>query len=197
MTNEQRSALTNRLKKWLVAYLRTAPRDRPDGLGEWLYRKFEVGPRGDDRWLEVSTCTIQSFAPHLVERLIQQKEIIPRSCAPAIEANPIALEAYIWKLYNRDRLRLQCAFERAATIESEDAAHKWTLIDCMNFGLGGDRDNLALKDLLHYISDAVWYHSNAWYTVHVEKRLPPLVLDPTSWHVSQRDEWMRINTVDV
>ena len=195
MTAGQRSALKERLQKLLFTYLRTAPRDRPDVLGDWLYRKFKVGPRNDNSGLEVKTCAITSFRMDKVEHLIEQNMIVPRCCAPTIEADPVALEEYIWRLYDRDTERLQCARARAAIIESRDAAHMWALTDCMNFGLGGDQNNLALKDLLQYISDAVWYHSNAWYTVHVEKRLPPLVLDQTSWHVSQRDDWMQFYTL--
>ena len=188
MTEAGRRRLRSRLTFILMRYLMLQPLDRPDELIN--YRQFEIGQR--DVGMQESQPSIHSIHEcnrGKIDELLDRDEIVPRMADPSVYSDEEARRALVKHIHERDTGRYRDACVRAMRGQPHIPGSKWLLSDC-SIGLGDEDRNPALKDLCHYLSDAVWHFPEAhYYDENRNKKVPPMVLDHTSWHVTQQDNW--------
>ena len=191
MMCSHRRALNNHLEDIVHLYFRTPPCDRPSILTN--YRRFEIGRQDAPSYEPPRAQGIEGQDPDKIKQLLDSDMIVPHTGAASLYGEKPELREIVARIHERDTSRYMDACARARRIPSDPHGFGIPLMltDC-SFGLGGEEQNLVLKDLLHYLSDAVWHCSHAYYyDWRKEKRVPPLVLSHTSWHVTQHDEWVK------
>ena len=96
------------------------------------------------------------------------------------------LPAYVRRVWNRDRCRLEQARERAASLQPHMG-----ILDMFRCEPGLNGTSFETQDLLEYLADAVQHYGPAHGHGSGGKHVPPFLTHPTRWHCTRQGDWKR------
>ena len=103
------------------------------------------------------------------------------------------LDRFLWRVHARDSHELAEAATRAQQLEAVDENGGWIAIGTMSAGLG---NSPGLKDLLHYLTNAVSHFGSAHTRTQRGKLINPLLAGERGWHASWQSGWLRREQAD-